>query len=100
MLSENLRSVIRKLVDGESFNDANTHYRTAVKVVENRLDEYHKLKPGAERMIWLQEIVFDVCHRGLSHKKYVSKEKKQVKKFARQIQESKNLLRALKHFIN
>lgn len=100
MLSENLRGVIRKLVDGESFNNNIENYRTAVKVVEYRLDEYVRLKTGGERLAWLKTIVFDVCHRGMNHKKYESKRKRQVKIATEQLNQAKFLLKTLKRFIN
>ncbi|MBO5704733.1 MAG: hypothetical protein J6R99_01825 [Alphaproteobacteria bacterium] len=100
MLSENLRSVIRKLVDQESFSNNGAHYSTAVKVVEYRLGEYLKYKTGAERLAWLKTIVFDVCHRGVSYTKYESKRRRQLKQTTEQLKQAKILLRALKHFIN
>lgn len=100
MLSENLRSVIRKLVDAESFSNNIENYRTAVKVVEYRLDEYLKFKTGAERLAWLKQVVFDVCHRGKSYTTYESKRKRQLKQATEQLKQSKMLLRALRQFIN
>lgn len=100
MLSKNLRSVIHKLVDQESFNNHTKNYRTAVKVVECRLDEYLEFKTGAERLVWLKQIVFDVCHCGLSYTKYKTKRRQQLKKATEELKQAKILLRALKQFIN
>ena len=94
-MNKNLRSVIRKLVDAESFNSPTEHYRTVVKVVEYRLDEYLKFKTGADRLAWLKQIVFDVCHRGLSY----TNQNAQRKSVAMQLKQSKQLLRVLKQFI-
>lgn len=99
MLSEKLCGVIRKLVDQESFNNPVENYRTAVKVVEYRLTEYLKFKTGAERLAWLKQIVFDVCHRGSSWTKYETKRRRQLKKATEEIKQAKILIRALKHFI-
>lgn len=100
MLSEKLCGVIRKLVDQESFNNHTENYRTAVKVVEYRLDEYQKFKTGAERLVWLKQIVFDVCHCGLSYTKYETKRRRQFKAVEEQLKQAKILIKALKHFIN
>lgn len=97
MLNENLRGVIRKLVDAESFSNNVENYKTAVKVVKCRLNEYARLKTGAERLSWLKTIVFDVCHRGL---RYRDKRRDQIKDAKTQIKQAKILLRALKYFIN
>lgn len=99
-MNEKLRDAIRKLVEQESFYNADKHYNVAVKVVKYRLDEYQNFKTGAERLAWLKTIVFDVCHRGLSYTKYESKQRQQARKMAEQLKQSKMLLRALKQFIN